>query len=49
VPGDPFRPALVSVRVADEEGFGFPGIRGVHDLLLLRLAVVYSFDALLEV
>ncbi|HEY6285535.1 MAG TPA: hypothetical protein VIX20_07735 [Ktedonobacteraceae bacterium] len=46
VPGDPFGPVLVSVGVADEEVFG---CTGVHDSLLLRLTVDYSFCALCEV
>jgi len=46
VPGDPFGPALVSVGVADEVVFG---CIGVHDVLLLRLAVEHSFGALGEV
>jgi len=46
VPGDPFSPALVSVGVADEEIFG---CIGVHDSLLLRLAVEHSFGAVVAV
>ena len=46
VPGDPFGPALVSVGVTDEEVFG---CFGIHESLLLRLAVAHSFDAVGEV
>src|SRR6266571_6843704 len=46
VPGDPFGPALVSVGIADEVVFG---CMGVHDSLLLRLAVAHSFGAVGEV
>ena len=44
--GDPFGPTLVSVGIADEVVFG---CIGVHDSLLLRLAVEHSFDVVVAV